>query len=186
MLSMREQGRHYERAFEAYLRSRRIPYVVVNEARRTLAPREAGLAGDGALKSFDLAVQLGGGSSLLVDVKGRRAGPGGRISGLQSWVTEDDVRSLQHWERVWGGAVGVFVFVYWCPSQPADGLFGEVFEWNRRWYALRTVEVAAYARAMRQRSSRWGTVYLSARDFDRLGGAFEQTHHRLLTTTGSP
>lgn len=180
---MREQGRHYEQAFEGYLRSHRIPYVVVNEARRTLTPCEAGLARGAGLKSFDLAVQTGQGSSLLVDVKGRRAGPGARMSGLQSWVTEDDVRSLQHWERVWGSAVGVFVFVYWCESQPPDGQFCEVFEWNRRWYALRTVVVAAYAAVMRRRSGRWGTVHLSARDFDRLAGSFEQAHRAVPQAT---
>ncbi|HYC99919.1 MAG TPA: HYExAFE family protein [Phycisphaerales bacterium] len=74
------QGRHHgERAFEAFLRARRTPYVSVNEARRALVP-----GGEGAcdLKSFDFVVYGGGGGAggagmgagwnLLVDVKCRR------------------------------------------------------------------------------------------------------------------
>lgn len=65
---MRDQGRHYERAFEAYLRAHRIPYVAVDEARRALVPAMArgdrggtsdagageGGTPDGDLKSFCL------------------------------------------------------------------------------------------------------------------------------------
>ena len=33
---------HYDRAFEGFLRARRIPYVAVDEARKTLLPRVGG------------------------------------------------------------------------------------------------------------------------------------------------
>ena len=182
---MREQGRHYERAFEEYLRAHRIPYVAVDEARRALAPLGVNAAGDADLKSFDFAIFSGGGgggvggrggeggTNLLIDIKGRRAAGVGRTSGLQSWVSEDDVRSLLRWERLFGGGPAgafraAFVFVYWCDEQPPDALFQEVFEERGRWYAMRAVAVADYAAAMRPRSERWRTVYVPAREFERL------------------
>lgn len=76
---------HYQRAFEAYLRQRRLPYVSVDEARRAILPegaplkieRRGGHNGHDAsgppatLKSFDFVV-YGEGSNLLVEVKGRK------------------------------------------------------------------------------------------------------------------
>jgi len=84
-----------------------------------------------ALKSFDFVI-YGEGQNLLVDIKGRRVarrgrlgadGGGGRIttasrSKLESWVTQDDVDSLRHWQSLFGeGFVAAFVFVYWCEEQ---------------------------------------------------------------------
>ena len=56
---------HYEAAFEAYLRARRLPYIAVDEARRSLVA-------DGSIKSLDFIVSPPGQLSWLVDVKGRR------------------------------------------------------------------------------------------------------------------
>ena len=58
---------HYEAAFEDYLRSRGVPYVPVDEAKRAI------FAGD-KLKSFDFLVYPGGQRHWIVDVKGRPAG----------------------------------------------------------------------------------------------------------------
>lgn len=82
---MGQRRHHYEQAFEHYLRSRRIPYVSVNEARKALLPdtgrlREpdaddpdgASAPGHGSsLKSFDFVVYADP-ENLLLDVKGRR------------------------------------------------------------------------------------------------------------------
>ena len=92
---MGQSRHHYEQALEAHLRARRIPYISVNEARRTLLPADADLsiadpASESgrrvALKSFDFVI-YGEPTNLLVDVKGRKvkAGSPGR---LESWVTE--------------------------------------------------------------------------------------------------
>lgn len=95
---MAQRRHHYERAFEEYLRTRRIPYVAVDEARKALLPDNAPLrltaaveptagheaADSVALKSFDFVIYgwdwsgrggSGAGhaeSNLLLDVKGRR------------------------------------------------------------------------------------------------------------------
>ncbi len=180
---------HYERAFEAYLRARRIPYIAVDEARRTLLPdsRAIRFLSDGDdpaahLKSFDFVV-YGQGMNLLVDIKGRRVPltRGGACSSrLESWVTDDDVESLARWEALFnGGGVagsagyeGVFVFIYACEQQPPDALFQEVLAHGGLWYVLRSVTLADYRGAMKRRSPRWRTVDLPAAAFERLSEPF--------------
>lgn len=179
---MAQRRHHYERAFESYLRGRRIPYVAVDEARKALLPPGRGLSladpAAGALKSFDFVI-YGQSDNLLVEVKGRKLqrsvregfASGGRQGPrrLENWVTEDDVASLSLWERLFGiGYRAAFVFVYWCDEQPPDGLFEEIIACRGRWYALRAVPLGDYRAAMKPRSARWGTVNLSTADFDRL------------------
>lgn len=197
-----QRRHHYERAFEAYLRLRRHPYIAVDEARKALLPPGAKLAvvdraarsgvGEGeaaaagvatALKSFDF-VLYGPALNWLVDVKGRKASAAalagfadGRASGgrrLECWVTREDIDSLRTWEGLFGaGFQAAFVFVYWCESQPPDGLFQEILEYQGRWYAIRAVTVEAYRSAARTRSPRWGTVDVRAADFERLSRPFD-------------
>lgn len=179
---MGQRRHHYEQAFEAYLRERRAPYLSVDEARKALLPAPARPGGDAqtpavaALKSFDYVV-YGRRANLLLDVKGRRvpARAGGLRSGgrLESWVTLDDIRSLAAWERLFGeGFEAGFVFVYWCDAQPPDALFQEVFERRGRWYALRSVRLAAYRDHMKPRSASWSTVDVPTRDFERISRPF--------------
>jgi hypothetical protein len=161
MLAM-QRRHHYEQAFEEYLRSRRIPYVAVDEARKALAP--GGLEAV-PLKSFDFVI-YGERGNLLAEIKGRRIGGGLR---LESWVTQDDVDALTTWEGLFGpGFAAAFVFIYWCEEQPPAPLFEEQFEHKGRWYAVRVVPVAEYAGAMRQRSAKWRTVHLPTADFERM------------------
>ena len=65
---------HYEAAFEDYLRTRRITYVAIDEAKR------AAFAG-ATLKSFDFLVHPRLGANFIVDVKGRKVPPAGSPSG---------------------------------------------------------------------------------------------------------
>jgi len=204
---MANRRHHYERVFEEYLRDRRIPYVLVDEAKKALLPsgpvrrlarRDGGPEAENparSLKSFDFVI-YGESSNLLVEVKGRKiararsrarrreAGSGSGVGAprgsrgiartrLESWVTEDDVRALQAWEGLFGeGFEAVFVFVYWCDEQPADGLYEEIIASRGRWYALRSILVREYARAMKTRSPRWGTVDVPREAFDRLSCPF--------------
>lgn len=184
---MAQRRHHYEQAFEAYLREKRMPYVAVNEARKALLPHAAGLrferpgqeGGDarGSLKSFDFVV-YGQGQNLLVEIKGRRVGtaPGGRSRRMETWVNADDVRSMQTWEPLFGPEFrAVFVFMYWFDEVPADGLFEEIIEHRGRWYALRVAGVNQYAGSMKVRSPRWGTVYVPAKTFSQISHPFRGT-----------
>jgi hypothetical protein len=193
MLPGMQRRHHYERAFEAYLRARRMPYVAVDEARKALLPDGhaawAPPADDqaAALKSFDFVV-YGQGGNLLLDIKGRRvrtaASRRGQVnlesSGrLESWVTEDDVASLRHWEALFGsGFEAAFVFVYWCAAQPPDALFQEIFEHGGEWYALRCVRLRDYAASMKPRSRRWRTVDLPSAVFRRVSQPFAPSPNR--------
>lgn len=94
---MAQRHHHYERAFEEFLRSRRIPYVAVDEARKALLPDAGGgqvravtaLDADSrsssdpasdagpqarSLKSFDFVIYSQP-NNLLLDVKGRKVTP---------------------------------------------------------------------------------------------------------------
>lgn len=180
-----QRRHHYERAFEGYLRDRRIPYIGVHEARKTLLPMAFEAGGeDVSLKSFDFVV-YGQNTNLLVDIKGRKVGPSTRprttdfsTRRLESWVTEDDVASLRQWQTLFGqGFEAAFVFVYWFGGtswggQPPDALFQEVLEDRGEWYALRVVRVEDYRRAMKPRSPRWRTVDVAARVFERISQPF--------------
>lgn len=175
---MTQRRHHYEQVFEQYLRDRRLPYVAVNEARKTLLPAGAPLRLEApgeapvSLKSFDFVV-YGPGCNLLVEIKGRRFGRPGRGSTvapgtrrMDSWVCAEDVESMTRWQELFGPEFeSVFVFLYWCEEFPPDGVFEEVVERRGRWYALRSVSVREYAKHMRVRSRRWGTVHVDATRF---------------------
>ena|ERR1051325_5482883 len=190
---MRRQH-HYEQAFEEYVRARRIPYVAVDEARKALLPTvpvvrsPADIGAAASLKSFDFVI-YGQGTNLLIEIKGRQVRPrsrktdapprdnagAGRLETgrLESWVTLEDVQSLQRWEGLFGpGFEAAFVFVYWCESQPPDALFQEVFEHRQRWYALRAVKVRDYAAAMKVRSPKWRTVNIPTAAFEQISSPF--------------
>ncbi|MCA9302571.1 MAG: HYExAFE family protein [Phycisphaerales bacterium] len=181
---MAQRRHHYERAFEEYLRTTRIPYVAVNEARKALLPERAALrttrAGEDpeSLKNFDFVI-YGDTPNLLVEIKGRKLPPLRLKDGtpgkarLESWVTMDDIESLMRWQELFGsGYEAAFVFIYWCADTPPDGLFGELIEHQGRWYTLRAITLGDYISAMKVRSPRWRTLHLSTADFDRLAAPF--------------
>ena len=166
---MAQRRFHYEQAFEAYLRSNRIPYIAVDEARKTLLPADQPLP---SLKSFDFVVSSlpGHRTRRLVDVKGRLFKRGRQY---QNWVTLDDIEALGYWEQILGeGFVGTFVFIFALEQQPPDALFESVFAHAGRWYALREISLDDYRREMRPRSPKWRTVSLAGADFERLSRPF--------------
>lgn len=153
---MADRNIHYEAAFEEYLRSRGVPYVAVDEAKRALFSTAK-------LKSFDFVVYSKK-RNLLVDVKGRSCRDRERVHGFETWCTEQDVEDLGQWEQIFGeGFGGVLAFVYWieCPMVVEAGMF----EFRQRWYLMMGVELAEYREHMRRRSEKWKTVCLKAEDF---------------------
>jgi hypothetical protein len=153
-----DRGNHYEAAFEAYLRDRRLGYVAVDESRRASLEDEP-------VKSIDFIVYGLDGARLLVDIKGRKF-PGGadgkpRFT-WQNWAFRDDVEGLQRWESSFGSEYrGVLVFAYFI-AQNVELRRGtpDVWVWKGRRYLMRAVAVDDYRRHMRVRSPSWGTVHL--------------------------
>lgn len=181
---MAQRRHHYEHAFEQYLRDQRVPYISVDEAKKSLLPLQASgpgpEAGDSpsSLKNFDFVI-YGSGGNLLVEVKGRRL-PRIRLRDgspakprMESWVTLDDIEALRRWQALFGPEFeAMFVFLYWCDDVPPDGLFVETVAHRGRWYTMRCIDVDTYTRAMRVRSPKWRTMNLPGRDFEALSRPF--------------
>lgn len=162
---MAHRSNHYEAAFEDFLRSRQLPYVAVDEAKKAL------FAG-AALKSFDFLVYSESGPNLLVDVKGRKfpdTTPGRRGSATrtwENWVTKDDVEGLAEWEKVFGAAFSaVITFAYWLQGPPTRAPFADVHFFKQRYYAFMAVPLAEYVAAARPRSDKWRTLAVPSRHF---------------------
>lgn len=160
-----KRDNHYEVAFEAFLRARSIPFIAVDEAKRTLL-------GDGDVKSLDFIIVGPNDAKLVVDVKGRKY-PGGTVAKpsmtWQNWTSLDDVEGLERWATVLGpGYRGVLAFAYQIRPPfvlPTDTK--DLFSFREHAYLMRAVEVTAYRAAMRRRSPKWGTVSLPVAAFRR-------------------
>ena len=162
------RSNHYDAAFEEYLRSRRVPYVAVDEKRRALFA-------DQSLKSLDFIVETPG-RNLLVDVKGRRFG--GTAGRWENWATEDDVTSMKRWEGVFGDRFqAALVFTYWLDESVIDIPDGfESFTFAGRRYLFAAASLDDYAAACHTRSASWGTVAVARATFR----SFHVPLHRLL------
>ncbi|MEM7754790.1 MAG: HYExAFE family protein [Planctomycetota bacterium] len=176
--------RHYESAFDAYLRAARAPYVSVRAARRALLSDGAkltarrplptgGHADPSTLKTFDF-VLYGRSTHLLLEIKGRRIPERAlkptrptRPPRTESWVTLDDIESLRNWQHIFGPPFRpALAFLYWCPDVVTQRHFPERFDHDGRLYGIRAIDLDAYTQSMTVRSPRWRTVHLPAAAFD--------------------
>ena len=168
---------HYEQAFEYYLRTHRVPYVAVDEARKALLPHDEAPGSLATIKSFDFVVYAPKGK-YLVDIKGRmfgtRTSPRSLSnSRMESWVTREDVEGLEQWQKLFGEDFRpIFVFAYCLRQQPPDALFEEIFTFGDKWYALREVDLRDYRQEMVPRSQRWQTVHVPKEAFLRISRPF--------------
>ena len=148
---MANRENHYEAAFEEYLRQRCVPYVAVDEAKRS---RWAG----GTIKSLDFIVSPGDRGSWLVDVKGRRFPSGEQKQYWKNWSTRDDLESLSQWERLFGERFGgLFVFAYNVVGDRAPLPEGALFEFRGGLYSFVAIRLSEYALHARPISPSWDT-----------------------------
>jgi len=162
---MANRDNHYEAAFEEYLRARGVPYVAVDEARRSL------LADGASIKSLDFIVSSAGPAVWLVDVKGRRFPSGDDESRhyWKNWSTRDDLTSLARWEVLFGENFrGLFVFAYHILGDRAPLPAGRLFEHRAQLYAFVAVRLADYAAGCHPISPRWDTVAMPTEQFRQL------------------
>jgi hypothetical protein len=154
---MAKRDNHYEAAFEAYLRERRVAYVAVDEQRRS---RIAG----GSLKNVDFLVSPADGATLLVDVKGRRFPSGNHHKQYwRNWSTADDLRSLARWQDQLGaGSLALFGFVYHLVGDRSPMPAEQLYEFRGQRYAMLAVRAADYIRFARPLSAKWQTVSMPA------------------------
>lgn len=161
-----DRHNHYEAAFAAFLRDKRISHVAIDESRRSYE-------GHQSIKSLDFIVHGRWGERFVVDIKGRRF-PGGKPEKpkrtWECWATQDDVTDAQLWASKFGtGYRAIFIFSYHLVSdETAQHQNDTLWTWQEKRYCLRAIPVDEYAQAMKVRSNKWGTVYLPTSDFQRL------------------
>jgi hypothetical protein len=164
---MTRRDNHYEAAFEAYLRSRRVPYVAVDETKRSQ------FAG-GSIKSLDFIVSPACGGSWLVDVKGRRFPSGEQKHYWKNWSTRDDLVSLARWERLFGDQFGgLFVFAYNVIGDQAPLPEDSLFEFRDALYGFVGIRLCEYAMHARPISQRWDTLAIPAEHFRQLAAPID-------------
>ena len=167
---MTDTGRHYEIAFEAYLKSTDLAYVPLSQIRKAILHGQK-------LKSFDYIIHNDRGNALLVDIKGRKLDINSFNKGRpgQNWVTIEDVTSMLSWQENFGlGHDSVFVFAYWLYNyhKPTMEKNNEIFHHNGRYYWLVGIYVVDYNTVMKPRSTQWNTVSLPQKKFRLLSKPF--------------
>ncbi len=161
-----DRHNHYEAAFAAFLREKRVCHIAIDETRRSYL-------GDATAKSVDFIVHGHCGERFMVDIKGRRF-PGGKPSHpkhtWESWTTKDDIEDAQYWAAKFGPNYrALFIFSYHIVSdEVATAHHDTLWVWQGKSYLLRAIPVDEYARHMKVRSPKWHTVYLSSADYQRL------------------
>lgn len=163
---MAKRHNHYEAAFEALLRDRRVPYVAVDEQRRSLVARSTGRD---SLKSVDFLISPPGPESFLVDIKGRRFPSGTRHKQYwRNWSTRDDLRSLAEWARYFGEHfTPLLLFAYWVTEDRSPIPPDDLWHFRDRTYAFVAMPLADYWRSSRTLSTKWDTVSMPAAEFRR-------------------
>lgn len=156
---MAKRDNHYEVAFAAFLRSRGIPYVAVDESRRSLA-------GERSLKNLDYIVSPPGAQrSWLVDVKGRRF-PSGKSQYWRNWCTQEELASLSGWEALFGERfTALLVFAYDVIGDLAPLPAEQLFPHGGRLYGFVGVRLDLYMSWSRTLSTRWNTVTVPTAKF---------------------
>lgn len=164
MVATKQIQNEYERAFEDWLAEHRVACRRVDQTHRSVLDNDSA-------KTFDYVIYPRDGGCVLVELKGRMF-EGDSLAGrrgLERWVFDDDVNSLERWQRRLSGVVegveAVFVFAYWLqlPFVDEDGL--EIFEDGGRRYVFLAIRRQDYHKAMQRRSPRWKTVTCSADAF---------------------
>lgn len=169
---MTKRDNHYEAAFEAYLRARTIPYVAVDETKRSLTiSANSDLADQQTLKSLDFIVSPISArgerqGSWLVDVKGRRFPSGRAKQYWKNWSTADELRSLAHWESLFAGQFqALLVFAFNVVGDQAPLPAEQLFEFRGSLYGFLGIRLDHYAGWSRILSPRWQTVMIPAKQF---------------------
>ena len=164
---------HYEKAFEAYLKERKIPFLAMAERHRN--PLDDG----STLKNIDFVISRSVGTSWLIDVKGRKFPGGNPVDGKRGgywkhWTTHDDLVGLRHWESMFGERfAGLFVFAYWVCGNRSPLPEHQLFEYGKRLYGFIGISVDDYLPEIRLLSPKWHTFAMPTERFRQLAKPFE-------------
>jgi hypothetical protein len=153
----------YECAFESWLRDHQIPYVRSDEHRR-LGPLHK------SVKNFDFLLFPRPDRKVIAEVKGRTFAGTTLVglTGLDCWVTVDDIESLQVWREALGhDHEAIFVFAYRVTKADVDFDGCEVLASGLDRYVFFCLRLEDYLEHVVRRSPKWRTVTLPADSFRR-------------------
>ncbi|MHC4656395.1 MAG: HYExAFE family protein [Planctomycetota bacterium] len=145
---------HYERAFENWLRDNHIQY------RATFA--------NSKIKTFDFLLYPPNGQIIIAEVKGRKfkGDSFAKLTGLECWVTTEDIDGLTGWQQVFGpDHQAIFVFAYKVDNIDVDFDGRDFYDYSRNRYVFFCVKLEDYCKFMKRRSPKWQTVTLPADKF---------------------
>jgi hypothetical protein len=151
----------YERAFENWLLDHGVQYVRSDEHRRLGSSHKS-------VKNFDFLLFPRPDRKVIVEVKGRTfAGTAlAERTGLDCWVTVDDIESLQVWREALGrDHEAIFVFAYRVAKADVDFDGCEVVASGLDQYVFLCIRLDDYLEHMTRRSPKWRTVALPADSF---------------------
>jgi len=152
---------HYEQAFKNWLIDNHIQYVAVDESKRASL-------GHSKIKSLDFLLYPPGRQIIIAEVKGRkfRGVSFAKLTGLECWVTIDDIDGLTGWQRVFGhNHIAAFIFVYRMENIDVDFDGRDVFDFEMNKYIFFAITLDDYQKFMKPRSHKWQTVTLPAERF---------------------
>jgi len=156
------RSNHYEAAFEAYIRSLRVPCVAIDEAKRAIF-------GDEGVKNPDFLLYPRYADNLVVEVKGKRSKNRRGRRDWENWVTTDDLDGLVRWQTMFGpGFRSILTFAYAEPPQvfplPRDN---GSFAFRGLEYRFWAVGLDDYLAHLRSRGPAWKAVAMARRAFRR-------------------
>ncbi len=159
---MANRANHYEAAFEAYVRSLRVPCVAVDEAKRALF-------GEEGVKNPDFLLYPRWSPNLVVEVKGKRGKDARGRRPWENWVTTDDLDGLARWQETFGpGFRAILAFVYAEPSQPFPlPKENGAFAFRGLEYRFWAVGLDDYIANLRSRGPAWKAVAMARAAFRR-------------------
>lgn len=152
---------HYERAFASWLVENRIEFVAMDENKRAASDFTN-------IKTFDFLLYLSDGRIVITEVKGRsfKGTSLVNLSGLECWVTAEDIDGLTGWQKTFGPEHQVvFVFAYRIENVDVDFDGRDFFEYENNKYVFFAVSLDDYIECMKRRSPKWKTVTLPAEKF---------------------
>ncbi len=151
----------YEQAFETWLLDNRIQYISVDQRKRKIFARSK-------IKSFDFLLYRQDSTPIIAEVKGRKfrgTSLTGR-TGLDSWVTMDDVRGLIRWEQIFDSSCeAAFIFAYRFEKIDVEPDGREIYEFGDDRYVFYAILLDDYRDFMTVRSPKWQTVTIPAAKF---------------------
>ena len=152
---------HYEQAFGSWLIDNHVRYIAVDEQKRSALGRSR-------IKNFDYLLKPPARQIIIAEVKGRKFKGASfeKLTGLECWVTTDDIDGLANWQQVFGqGHTAAFIFAYEIENIDVDFDGREVFQFDGNRYAFFAIKLNDYRKFMKIRSPRWQTVTLPADKF---------------------